>query len=174
MSDNESTSYNSETSEDDYIEEFVCPKCETYYDTFEESEYKSCNNCSLNYCKNCSYYCYDCRFESCFRCNAYTSCCEKNKCTLCTWRCDFCHDDHCDNCLEIFNCVNCEEYICNKYISKDHKISLCLDCCNEYCYICLENNYENPCSECLLDLKMTINRFNLPVELNRHILSYIY
>ena len=171
-SENENSYY---TSSDDDFENrpFDCPKCGYEYTNFNESDYKGCIECGNNYCKNCGYDCENCKIEICFRCSTYLECCQKNGCTSCNWYCDFCQKYHCNDCDIKNNCVSCEYDFCKDNISSDHKINLCNECCDEYCYFCSELTYENPCENCIEEIEDLIDYFKLPLEINKYIISYL-
>lgn len=158
---------------DPYTTPFDCPKCGSDYKNIFESEYKPCDSCSNNYCKSCRNFCDNCKKEICFRCCTYSECCDKNNCNECTNYCDYCQDYFCGSCNIEKICINCNAGFCPKHISSDHKIDVCIECCVDFCTICSEQTFYSPCTECVYEIEDIIDKFQLPVEMNKHILSYI-
>jgi hypothetical protein len=168
------SSIESMVSENSIDVSFECPKCGYEYDNFNDSNYQPCIECVNNYCKNCAYFCDKCKREICFRCSYYMECCEENICVSCNWLCEECYEYKCTNCISRKYCIHCEMYFCKDHMSKEHKIDLCNECCDEFCYLCSELTYENPCSDCIEKIDKIIDNFHLPIEINKYILSFLF
>lgn len=165
---------------------FDCIKCGYSYDSFRESEYGQCSNCSIMSCKNCRSLCEECSRNCCFKCSTYLECCNMNKCTHCYGFCGSHGEYECNKCVETYECYNCGYLTCKEYISTEHKNNIyCTDCSYDFCVLCdesifiFENEddeyFPNPCKECLQDIEKELLETNieLPVEIIKNIISYI-
>lgn len=171
ISDNETISSIDSFNDSDF--DFECPKCGFEYNNFNESNYQPCIECLNNYCKNCSNFCEKCLKEICFRCSYYMDCCNQNICISCSLWCEECNNYICGNCKIELNCVNCDTSFCENHISKEHKINLCNECSHEFCYVCSELTYQNPCIDCIDEIEKIIDCIKLPIEINKEIISFL-
>jgi len=169
--------------------EFDCIKCEYSYESFQESEYGQCSNCSIMSCKNCRLICEECTRNCCFRCSMYFECCGMNKCHECYSFCENHCEYECNKCIDSKECSNCGYFVCKEYISTEHKNNIyCTDCSYEFCVLCNENififenenqedddYFPNPCKYCLQDIEKDLLKTNieLPIEMIKNIISYI-
>ena len=181
-----------EENESDLELNFDCIKCGYEYDTFAESEYYQCNNCFIMSCKNCRFICEECNSNCCTRCSFYIECCKMVLCNNCYSYCEYCTEEHCNKCVKFYECMECNQSVCENNISKDHKNIYCIDCCIDFCTLCNLNifvynsdeddeverdldYYTNPCKICLREIHENLlkTEIKIPDELINNIINYI-